>query len=238
MILEIGTLQGALVKRRLADYVALTKPGVVVMVLITTLVGYHLGADGALDPLRILDTLVGTALAAGGTLALNQYLERDLDGLMARTRLRPLPGGRLKPVEALAFGGGILLLGLGWLLLRVGPLPALVTATTAVTYLLVYTPLKPVTSLCSLAGAIPGALPPVAGWAAARGTLGLEPWVLFGIMFLWQIPHSLAIGRMYRDDYARAGIRVLPVVDTTGSAPARRSSATASRCCPSRSCRR
>jgi protoheme IX farnesyltransferase len=216
MILEIGTLQGALVKRRLADYVALTKPGVVVMVLITTLVGYHLGADGALDPLRILDTLVGTALAAGGTLALNQYLERDLDGLMARTRLRPLPGGRLKPVEALAFGGGILLLGLGWLLLRVGPLPALVTATTAVTYLLVYTPLKPVTSLCSLAGAIPGALPPVAGWAAARGTLGLEPWVLFGIMFLWQIPHSLAIGRMYRDDYARAGIRVLPVVDTDG----------------------
>ena len=120
MILEIDTLQGALVKRRLADYVALTKPGVVVMVLITTLVGYHLGADGALDPLRILDTLVGTALAAGGTLALNQYLERDLDGLMARTRLRPLPGGRLKPVEALAFGGGILLLGLGWLLLRVG----------------------------------------------------------------------------------------------------------------------
>jgi heme o synthase len=216
MILEIGTLQGALVKRRLADYVALTKPGVVVMVLITTLVGYHLGADGALDPLRILDTLVGTALAAGGTLALNQYLERDLDSLMARTRLRPLPGGRLKPVEALAFGGGILLLGLGWLLLRVGLLPALVTATTAVTYLLVYTPLKPVTSLCSLVGAIPGALPPVAGWAAARGTLGLEPWVLFGIMFLWQIPHSLAIGRMYRDDYARAGIRVLPVVDSDG----------------------
>jgi protoheme IX farnesyltransferase len=216
MILEIGTLQGTLVKQRLSDYVALTKPGVVVMVLITTLVGYHLGADGALDPLRILDTLLGTALAAGGTLALNQYLERDLDRLMARTRLRPLPGGRLHPAEALAFGGGLLLVGLGWLFLRVGPLPALVTAATAVSYLLVYTPLKPVTSLCSLAGAIPGALPPVAGWAAARGTLGLEPWVLFGIMFLWQIPHSLAIGRMYRDDYARAGIRVLPVVDADG----------------------
>lgn len=216
MILEIGLLQGAIVKRRLADYAALTKPGVVVMVLITTLVGYHLGADGALDPLRVLHTLFGTALAAGGTLALNQYLERDLDGLMARTRLRPLPGGRLRPAEALAFGGGLLLVGLGWLMLGVGSLPALVTATTAVTYLLVYTPLKPVTSLCSLAGAIPGALPPVAGWAAARGTLGLEPWVLFGIMFLWQIPHSLAIGRMYRDDYARAGIRVLPVVDADG----------------------
>jgi protoheme IX farnesyltransferase len=216
MILQIGLLQGAIVKRRLADYVALTKPGVVVMVLITTLVGYHLGADRALDPLRVLDTLLGTALAAGGTLALNQYLERDLDRLMARTRLRPLPGGRLRPAEALAFGGGLLLVGLAWLMLRVGPLPALVTAATAVTYLLVYTPLKPITSLCSLAGAVPGALPPVAGWAAARGTLGLEPWVLFGIMFLWQIPHSLAIGRMYRDDYARAGIRVLPVVDTDG----------------------
>lgn len=216
MILEIGLVAGAVVKRRLADYVALTKPGVVLMVLITTLVGYHLGADGALDPLRIFDTLLGTAFAAGGTLALNQYLERDLDSLMARTRLRPLPGGRLRPAEALAFGGGLLLIGLGWLLLRVGTLPALVTAATAVTYLLVYTPLKPITSLCSLVGAVPGALPPVAGWAAARGTLGLEPWILFGIMFLWQIPHSLAIGRMYRDDYARAGIRVLPVVDGDG----------------------
>jgi protoheme IX farnesyltransferase len=216
VILEIGLVAGAVVKRRLADYVALTKPGVVLMVLITTLVGYHLGADGALDPLRIFDTLLGTAFAAGGTLALNQYLERDLDSLMARTRLRPLPGGRLRPAEALAFGGGLLLIGLGWLLLRVGTLPALVTAATAVTYLLVYTPLKPITSLCSLVGAVPGALPPVAGWAAARGTLGLEPWILFGIMFLWQIPHSLAIGRMYRDDYARAGIRVLPVVDGDG----------------------
>jgi len=221
VILEIGLLQNVIAKRRLADYVSLTKPGVVAMVLITTFVGYHLGADGALDPLRVLDTLIATALAAGGTLALNQYLERDLDGLMARTRLRPLPDGRLRPVEALTFGGGLLLLGLAWLALRVGWLPALVTTATAVTYLLVYTPLKPVTSLCSLAGAIPGALPPVAGWAAARGTLGLEPWVLFGIMFLWQIPHSLAIGRMYRDDYARAGIRVLPVVDPDGGSTER-----------------
>ena len=215
-MLEIGLLQNVIAKRRLADYVSLTKPGVVAMVLITTFVGYHLGADGALDPLRVLDTLIATALAAGGTLALNQYLERDLDGLMARTRLRPLPDGRLRPVEALTFGGGLLLLGLAWLALRVGWLPALVTTATAVTYLLVYTPLKPVTSLCSLAGAVPGALPPVAGWAAARGTLDVEAWVLFGIMFLWQIPHSLAIGRMYRDDYARAGIRVLPVVDGDG----------------------
>jgi protoheme IX farnesyltransferase len=216
-VIAEGALRRALVRQRLADYVALTKPRVVLMVLITTLVGYHLGAaDGTFHVLRLLDTLVGTALAAGGTLALNQYLERDRDGLMARTRLRPLPGGRLRPAEALAVGGGMLVAGLGWLALRVGPLPAVVTAATAASYLLVYTPLKPVTSLCSLAGAVPGALPPMAGWAAATGTLGLEPWVLFGILFLWQIPHSLAIGRMYRDDYARAGIRVLPVVDRDG----------------------
>lgn len=214
---QTGLLQGALVKQRMVDYVALTKPGVVIMVLITTLVGYHLGASGTLDVLRLLDTLLGIALAAGGTLALNQFMERDLDGLMDRTRLRPLPDGRLVPAEALAVGGGLLAAGLVWLGWRVGPLPMAVTAATAFSYLCLYTPLKPVTSLCSLVGAIPGALPPVAGWAAARGTLdGPEPWILFGIMFLWQIPHSLAIGRMYRDDYARAGIRVLPVVDRDG----------------------
>src|SRR6185369_14295540 len=160
--------------------------------------------------LPLLWALVGTALAAGGTLALNQYMERDLDARMERTRRRPLPDGRLQPREALVLGLVLLVLGLGVLAVGAGVLAALVTAGIAVTYLLVYTPLKPVTSLCSIAGAIPGALPPVAGWAAARGELGAEPWILFAIMFLWQIPHSLAIGRVYRDDYARAGIRVLP----------------------------
>jgi protoheme IX farnesyltransferase len=135
---------------------------------------------------------------------------------MERTRHRPLPDGRLLPSEALVFGLALLAAGLVWLALGAGLLAALVTASIAVTYLLLYTPLKPVTSLCSIVGAVPGALPPVAGWAAARESLGTEAWVLFAIMFLWQIPHSLAIGRMYRDDYARAGVRVLPVVDRDG----------------------
>jgi protoheme IX farnesyltransferase len=216
VISEAGTMQGALMLRRLADYAALTKPRVIAMVLITTAVGFHLGSIGTADFPRLLQTLFGTALAAGGTLALNQYMERDLDARMERTRRRPLPEGRLVPTEALTVGAALLGLGLVQLWLAVNPLAALVTAGIAVTYLLLYTPLKPVTSLCSVVGAVSGALPPVAGWAAARGALGPEPWVLFAIMFLWQIPHSLAIGRMYRDDYARAGIRLLPVVDPDG----------------------
>lgn len=211
-----GLVEGELVPRRLADFVELTKPRVVVMVLVTTLVGFYLGSVGVLALGALLHTLAGTALAAGGTLALNQYLERDLDAHMERTRHRPLPDGRLLPSEALVFGLALLAAGLVWLALGAGLLAALVTASIAATYLLLYTPLKPVTSLCSIVGAVPGALPPVAGWAAARGSLGTEAWVLFAIMFLWQIPHSLAIGRMYRDDYARAGVRVLPVVDRDG----------------------
>jgi len=202
--------------RRLGDYLALTKPRVVAMVLVTTAVGFHLGSAGGPLFLPLLYTLAGTALAAGGTLALNQYMERDLDARMDRTRRRPLPEGRVHPGEALVLGCALLVAGVA-LLARAGePLAAAVTAAIAATYLLLYTPLKRVSSLCSLVGAIPGALPPVAGWAAARGTLGPEPWILFAIMFLWQIPHTLAIGRLYRDDYARAGIRVLPVVDRDG----------------------
>ncbi len=202
--------------RRLGDYLALTKPRVVAMVLVTTAVGFHLGSAGGPLFLPLLYTLAGTALAAGGTLALNQYMERDLDARMDRTRRRPLPEGRVHPGEALVLGCALLVAGVA-LLARAGePLAAAVTAAIAATYLLLYTPLKRVSSLCSLVGAIPGALPPVAGWAAARGTLGPEPWILFAIMFLWQIPHTLAIGRLYRDDYACAGIRVLPVVDRDG----------------------
>ena len=209
--------QGALVRRRFGDYLALTKPRVIAMVLVTTLVGFYLGSAETLGLGPLLHTLVGTALAAAGTLALNQYLERDLDARMDRTRHRPLPAGRLQAGEALGLGAALLAAGLTALALGVGALPALITASIAVSYLLLYTPLKRVSSLCSLVGAVPGALPPVAGWAAARGALGPEPWVLFAILFLWQIPHSLAIGRMYRDDFARAGIRLLPVVDPDGA---------------------
>jgi len=212
-----GTWPVVVLSRRIGDYLALAKPRVVLMVLVTTVVGYYLGSAGTPRLAPLLQTLLGTALAAAGTLALNQLMERDLDARMARTRHRPLPEGRLQPAEALVFGGALLAAGLIHLALVVGLLPAAVTAAIAIVYLLLYTPLKRVTPLCSLVGAVPGALPPVAGWAAARGALGLEPWVLFAIMFFWQIPHSLAIARLYRDDYARAGIRLLPVVDVDGS---------------------
>ena len=161
--------------------------------------------------------IVGTLLAAGGTLALNQYWERRVDALMARTRARPLPDGRLQPVEALLFGSAITLLGIVYLAAFVGTQAAAVTAATAVLYLFAYTPLKVRTALCTIVGAVPGALPPVTGWVAARDDLSLGAWVLFAILFLWQLPHTLAIARIYRDDYARAGVRVLPVVDANGS---------------------
>lgn len=208
-------------QRHPGDFLALTRPRVVVMVLITTVVGFYLASVGPVDYVRLLHTLIGMAAAAGGTLALNQYLERDVDARMKRTRLRPLPDGRLQPTEALCFGVAITGGGLLYLALFANLLSAFVTAISVASYLFLYTPLKRKTWICSLVGAVPGALPPVIGWAAARGALGLEAWVLFAIMFLWQIPHSLAIARLYRDDYAQAGIRVLPVVEPDGRSTGR-----------------
>ncbi len=209
------------VRRRTLDYLELTKPRVIVMVLITTLVGFYLGSQGEPDYLCLVYTLIGTGLAGGGTLALNQFIEREADAKMQRTRLRPLPDGRLQPIDALIFGALITVGGLGYLALMVNPLSALVTTTIVVSYLFAYTPLKKKTSLCSLVGAVPGALPPVIGWVAARETLNLEAWVLFTIIFLWQMPHSLAIGWLYRNDYARAGFRLLPVIDPDGKSTGR-----------------
>jgi len=200
-----------------ADLLSLTKPRVVVMVLVTTLVGYYVGVSGAPDYARMLHLVVGTLLAAGGTLALNQYWERDVDARMERTRARPLPDGRLSPLEALAFGAAITLLGVAYLAAFVNGLSAAVTIATVVLYLFAYTPLKLRTALCTVVGAVPGALPPVTGWVAARDDFSVGAWVLFGILFLWQLPHTLAIARLYRDDYARAGVRVLPVVDVGGA---------------------
>jgi heme o synthase len=203
-------------RRVAADLVALTKPRIVLMVLVTTIVGYYVGLTGAPDYVRLVHLLIGTMLAAGGTLALNQYWERDVDSRMARTCVRPLPEGRLSPLEALLFATTLTVAGLGYLGAFVGALALLVTAATTVLYLFAYTPLKLRTPLCTIIGAVPGALPPVTGWVAARDGFGLGAWVLFGILFLWQLPHTLAIARLYRDDYARAGVRLLPVVDADG----------------------
>jgi protoheme IX farnesyltransferase len=201
------------VMRRAADFFELAKPRVVLMVLITAFVGFYVGSEAVPNYLDLLQMLFGTALAAGGTLALNQYLERDTDAVMQRTRHRPLPDGRLQPREAAWFGTCITLLGLIYLALAVNPMSAAVTAVITLSYLFLYTPLKLRSPLCMLVGAVPGALPPVIGWVAARGTLTVDAWVLFAIMFLWQVPHTLAIARIYRDDYAKAGIRFLPVID-------------------------
>ena len=207
--------------RRALDFLELTKPRVVVMVLVTTVVGFYLGSHGAGDYARLLHTVIGTGLAAAGTLALNQFLEREVDARMERTRLRPLPDGRLQPIEALAFGAVITGAGVLYLTVAVGLLCGAVTAATVILYLFAYTPLKLRSSLCVVVGAIPGALPPVTGWVAARDELGVGAWVLFAILFLWQLPHTLAIASLYREDYARAGIRVLPVVDPEGTSTER-----------------
>jgi protoheme IX farnesyltransferase len=204
-----------------ADLISLTKPRVVLMVLITTVVGYYVGLPGAPDYTRLLALLVGTTLAAGGTLALNQYWERDVDALMERTRMRALPEGRLAPLEALLFGAATTAGGLTVLAIGAGWLAALVTTATFALYVFAYTPLKLRTSLCTLVGAVPGALPPVTGWAAARDDISLGAWVLFGILFLWQLPHTLAIARLYQADYARAGVRLLPVIDAQGGSTER-----------------
>ncbi len=204
------------VSSRAADYLELTKPRVVAMVLLTTMVGFYLGAAGRFDFILALKVLAGTALAAGGTLALNQYIERESDGKMERTCHRPLPAGRLHPVEALVFGAVATAGGCVYLWVAANTLSAQVTAAIAFLYLCAYTPLKRISWVCHAVGAIPGALPPVAGWAAASGKITSEPFVLFLIMFLWQLPHSLAIARLYKSDYALAGIHLLPSAGTRG----------------------
>ena len=201
---------------RLSDYFELTKPRVVLMVLVTTLAGFYLGGRTGFDVTLALNLLAGTALAAGGTLALNQYVERDTDAMMDRTRHRPLPEMRMRPAEALTFGVIATAGGLVYLVLATNILCAAVTAAITLVYLGAYTPLKRYTWMCNLVGAIPGALPPVAGWAAARGGLSWEPAVLFAIMFLWQLPHTFAVARLYRTDYARAGIHLLPQDNSRG----------------------
>jgi len=216
----LSTLRTATVPAlaRPAAYLALTKPDVSFLVVITTLAGFYLGARGPLDLLRLAHTVFGTTLVAAGTSALNHYFERDSDARMRRTASRPLPSGQLQPFEALWFGMGLVAAGTIYLLLATNALASLLGLATAVSYLAAYTPLKKRTTLATLVGAFPGAVPPLIGWAAARGTLSSDAWILYAVLFLWQFPHFLAIAWMYREDYARAGIRMLPVVDRSGRA--------------------
>jgi protoheme IX farnesyltransferase len=199
-----------------ADYVELVKPRITLMVMLTALVGFVMGSRGAVDFPGLVAALAGTGLVAAGASTLNMLLERRTDALMRRTQNRPLPTGRLRPAEALAWGAVLTASGLAFLAWRSGPLPALVALVTWTSYLFLYTPLKTRTSLATVVGALPGALPPVIGWTAARGTFDPGAFVLFAILFLWQIPHFLAIAWIYREDYARGGLPMLPVVDPAG----------------------
>jgi len=201
---------------RAPDFLALTKPRLNLLVLVTTLAGLYLASPAGVAIGLAAHTLIGTALVAGGAAALNQVWERETDRRMRRTSGRPLPRGRLGVAEGTWFGILLSLAGLAELVLWTTPAAAMVAAGTLISYVLVYTPLKTRTSLATLVGAVPGALPPVIGWAAATGDITLPAIVLFGIVFFWQMPHFLAIAWMYKDDYARAGIPLLPVVEPDG----------------------
>jgi len=208
-------------RRPWSDYVELTKPRLNLLVVLTTLAGYYLGKDDAAPISRLINTVIGTTLVAGGASVLNQVWEKDTDRLMRRTRLRPLPAARLAPTPALWFGVALSTAGLAELWFLANPLSALVAFATVLSYLVVYTPLKLKSSLSTIVGAVPGALPPLIGWAAATDSLSAGGWALFGIVFFWQMPHFLAIAWMHRDDYASAGMPLLPVVEPSGRSTGR-----------------
>jgi len=201
---------------KLRDYYALTKPEVNLLILMTTSAGFYLGSSGPLRMGRLLITLAGTLLVASGTATLNQWMERGYDARMRRTANRPLVSGRLKGREACWFGLALSAAGGGLLAASANLVSSLLAIGTLLGYLLVYTPLKRKTPLCTLLGAVPGAMPTLIGWAAASGGIGRNAWLLFGVLFLWQFPHFLAIALLYREDYAAAGFRMLPGFDVDG----------------------
>ena len=206
---------------RTGDYVTLAKPRLNLLVVATTLAGYYMAAPHGLGWALLLNTLIGTALVASGASAFNQLLEIEADGLMRRTRARPLPSGRIEPKRAKVFALVLSLAGLAQLAFAVNLLAAAVALVTLLTYTVFYTPLKKRTSLATVVGGVPGALPPMIGWAAVRNNLSVEAWILFGIVFLWQMPHFLAIAWMYREDYRRAGFPLLPIVEPDGGSTGR-----------------
>ncbi len=203
-------------KQRLSDYWELTKPGVTFMVLVSAFGGFYLGVRQELNWLLLLHTLLGSWLVSAGTNALNQLVERKIDATMKRTRKRPLPAGRLSPLEVAVFAISISITGIAYLAVATNSLTGALAALTLASYVFIYTPLKRKTWFSTAIGAVPGALPAMGGWTAVRGEVSLEAWVLFAILFFWQLPHFLAIAWIYREDYARGGFPVLPVVDKDG----------------------
>jgi heme o synthase len=214
------TQPASTISGRMNAFAELTKPRITFLVVLTAAAGFCMGSLEGIDFLRLLNMSVGVALLSSGIATLNQYMERDLDRLMRRTAHRPLPAGKLAPREALVFGILLSASATAYLALFINPLSAVLGVATLATYLFVYTPLKTRTTLSTALGAFPGAMPPFIGWVAARGSVSVEAWVLFAILFLWQFPHFLAIACMYRDDYARAGIKMLPVVESDGKVTA------------------
>ncbi len=218
-----GVLQGTGVRTSspAADYVELTKPRITLLVVLTAAVGYFMASRSGLSPLGLVHTMIGTALVASGASVLNQVLEREPDARMHRTANRPIPAGRVSPESALTFGAALGLGGVLYTALFLNLAVAALAAATLASYVFVYTPLKRRTTLNTMIGAIPGALPPVGGWAAATGSVPREAWVLFLVVFLWQVPHFLAIAWLLRKDYARGGFHMLPVADPSGTSTGR-----------------
>lgn len=208
--------------KTLQTFLEITKFRLVSLVLWSVAVGFFMASEGPLDFPILAKTLLGTALIGGGAMALNQYQEREADARMKRTEDRPLPAGRIRPATALWLGVLLSAAGFVFLFFGVNRLAGTLSALALLGYLLIYTPLKSKTSLCTLVGAVPGAVPPLLGWTAARGSAGPEAWVLFSILFLWQLPHVLAIGWVHREDFQRAGFKMLAVTDATGKKVGRR----------------
>jgi heme o synthase len=205
------------------DLVELVKARLTLLVLLTTAVGFYLGAEDPINWTALLHAVLGTAAAAAGAAALNQWWECKLDAMMQRTRSRPLPAGRMRPTEALVIGSALSIFGVTYLAIVCNALSAALAAITIIIYIFGYTPLKLRSTFNTALGAVPGALPPLIGWAAARGTLNAGAWMLFAILFFWQLPHFFAIAWMYRDDYARAGFQMISSDDPTGARSASQS---------------
>src|SRR6266704_5955079 len=220
---ETAARNGESVRGRVLDFAELFKARLTLLVLLTTAVGFYLGSESPINYMALFHVVFGTAAAAGGAAALNQWWERTADALMRRTRMRPIPAGRMRPLQALVFGVVLSIFGVGYLAIVCNALSAALTAITIAIYIFAYTPLKRASTANTAVGAIPGAIPPVIGWAAARGTIDAGAWSLFLILLLWQLPHFFAIAWMYREDYSRAGFRMISSDDRTGERSASQS---------------